>query len=63
MFPHPVLHSRYGFNSHGLMVVEHRLRARQQKQARLTEGNVGHSGGCWKEMWEKHLDVPVKSSL
>lgn len=32
---------RYGFNSHGLSVVEHRLRARQQKQAKLTEGKVG----------------------
>ncbi|XP_059237818.1 dihydroorotate dehydrogenase (quinone), mitochondrial isoform X1 [Mustela nigripes] len=29
--------NRYGFNSHGLSVVEHRLRARQEKQARLTE--------------------------
>ncbi|XP_037864239.2 dihydroorotate dehydrogenase (quinone), mitochondrial isoform X1 [Chlorocebus sabaeus] len=29
--------NRYGFNSHGLSVVEHRLRARQQKQAKLTE--------------------------
>ncbi|XP_027474789.2 dihydroorotate dehydrogenase (quinone), mitochondrial isoform X3 [Zalophus californianus] len=29
--------NRYGFNSHGLLVVEHRLRARQEKQARLTE--------------------------
>ncbi|XP_048966680.1 dihydroorotate dehydrogenase (quinone), mitochondrial isoform X2 [Canis lupus baileyi] len=28
---------RYGFNSHGLSVVEHRLLARQEKQARLTE--------------------------
>ncbi|XP_045842865.1 dihydroorotate dehydrogenase (quinone), mitochondrial [Meles meles] len=28
--------NRYGFNSHGLSVVEHRLRARQEKQARLT---------------------------
>lgn len=45
-FPHchpltPPLHcgfmcTRYGFNSHGLSVVEHRLRARQQKQAQLT---------------------------
>lgn len=32
---------RYGFNSHGLSVVEHRLLARQEKQARLTEGKVG----------------------
>ncbi|GAB5582437.1 dihydroorotate dehydrogenase (quinone) [Prionailurus iriomotensis] len=30
----------YGFNSHGLSVVEHRLRARQEKQARLTEGGL-----------------------
>nr|XP_055162643.1 dihydroorotate dehydrogenase (quinone), mitochondrial isoform X1 [Nyctereutes procyonoides] len=29
--------NRYGFNSHGLSVVEHRLRTRQEKQARLTE--------------------------
>uniref|UniRef100_A0A8I3MWX2 Dihydroorotate dehydrogenase (quinone), mitochondrial n=3 Tax=Canis lupus TaxID=9612 RepID=A0A8I3MWX2_CANLF len=29
--------NRYGFNSHGLSVVEHRLLARQEKQARLTE--------------------------
>ncbi|XP_072587695.1 dihydroorotate dehydrogenase (quinone), mitochondrial isoform X3 [Vulpes vulpes] len=29
--------NRYGFNSHGFSVVEHRLRARQEKQARLTE--------------------------
>ncbi|XP_057609706.1 dihydroorotate dehydrogenase (quinone), mitochondrial [Chionomys nivalis] len=28
--------NRYGFNSHGLSVVEHRLRARQQKQTKLT---------------------------
>ncbi|KAM7332444.1 hypothetical protein ACRRTK_009152 [Alexandromys fortis] len=28
--------NRYGFNSHGLSVVEHRLRARQQKQIKLT---------------------------
>lgn len=28
--------NRYGFNSHGLSVVEQRLRARQQKQAQLT---------------------------
>uniref|UniRef100_A0A3Q2GS04 Dihydroorotate dehydrogenase (quinone), mitochondrial n=1 Tax=Equus caballus TaxID=9796 RepID=A0A3Q2GS04_HORSE len=32
--------NRYGFNSHGLSVVEHRLRARQQKQARLTEDGL-----------------------
>ncbi|XP_060041202.1 dihydroorotate dehydrogenase (quinone), mitochondrial isoform X2 [Erinaceus europaeus] len=32
--------NRYGFNSHGLSVVEQRLRARQQKQARLTEGGL-----------------------
>ncbi|XP_030685622.1 dihydroorotate dehydrogenase (quinone), mitochondrial isoform X2 [Nomascus leucogenys] len=32
--------NRYGFNSHGLSVVEHRLRARQQKQAKLTEGGL-----------------------
>ncbi|XP_019512288.1 PREDICTED: dihydroorotate dehydrogenase (quinone), mitochondrial isoform X3 [Hipposideros armiger] len=31
---------RYGFNSHGLSVVEHRLRARQQMQARLTEDGL-----------------------
>ncbi|CAO2609904.1 Dihydroorotate dehydrogenase (quinone), mitochondrial [Lemmus lemmus] len=30
--------NRYGFNSHGLSVVEHRLRARQQKQTKLTAG-------------------------
>ncbi|XP_064436932.1 dihydroorotate dehydrogenase (quinone), mitochondrial isoform X2 [Mirounga angustirostris] len=35
--PYPLLCYRYGFNSHGLSVVEHRLRARQEKQARLTE--------------------------
>ncbi|XP_069882305.1 dihydroorotate dehydrogenase (quinone), mitochondrial isoform X2 [Dipodomys merriami] len=29
--------NRYGFNSHGLSAVEHRLRARQQKQTKLTE--------------------------
>uniref|UniRef100_U6CXF3 Dihydroorotate dehydrogenase (quinone), mitochondrial n=1 Tax=Neovison vison TaxID=452646 RepID=U6CXF3_NEOVI len=29
--------NRYGFNSHGLSAVEHRLRARKEKQARLTE--------------------------
>ncbi|XP_040593069.1 dihydroorotate dehydrogenase (quinone), mitochondrial isoform X2 [Mesocricetus auratus] len=28
--------NRYGFNSHGLSAVEHRLRARQQKQTKLT---------------------------
>ncbi|KAL1784320.1 dihydroorotate dehydrogenase (quinone), mitochondrial [Sigmodon hispidus] len=28
--------NRYGFNSHGFSVVEHRLRARQQKQTKLT---------------------------
>lgn len=39
--PHLLLCYRYGFNSHGLSVVEHRLRARQQMQARLTEGKVG----------------------
>ncbi|CAO2609898.1 Dihydroorotate dehydrogenase (quinone), mitochondrial, partial [Lemmus lemmus] len=34
--------NRYGFNSHGLSVVEHRLRARQQKQTKLTAGiNLG----------------------
>ncbi|KAK2085399.1 hypothetical protein P7K49_036699 [Saguinus oedipus] len=33
--------NRYGFNSHGLSVVEQRLRAREQKQAKLTEGKVG----------------------
>ncbi|KAM8775827.1 dihydroorotate dehydrogenase (quinone), mitochondrial [Rhynchonycteris naso] len=32
--------NRYGFNSHGLSAVEHRLRARQQTQARLTEGGL-----------------------
>ncbi|XP_007113589.2 dihydroorotate dehydrogenase (quinone), mitochondrial isoform X2 [Physeter macrocephalus] len=32
--------NRYGFNSHGLSVVEHRLRARQQTQARLTEDGL-----------------------
>ncbi|XP_074170743.1 dihydroorotate dehydrogenase (quinone), mitochondrial isoform X2 [Rhinolophus sinicus] len=32
--------NRYGFNSHGFSVVEHRLRARQQMQARLTEGGL-----------------------
>ncbi|CAO2609902.1 Dihydroorotate dehydrogenase (quinone), mitochondrial [Lemmus lemmus] len=32
--------NRYGFNSHGLSVVEHRLRARQQKQTKLTAGKV-----------------------
>ncbi|XP_008586205.1 PREDICTED: dihydroorotate dehydrogenase (quinone), mitochondrial isoform X2 [Galeopterus variegatus] len=32
--------NRYGFNSHGLSVVEHRLRARQQKQTKLTEGGL-----------------------
>ncbi|XP_037371939.2 dihydroorotate dehydrogenase (quinone), mitochondrial isoform X1 [Talpa occidentalis] len=32
--------NRYGFNSHGLSVVEHRLRARQQKQTRLTEDGL-----------------------
>ncbi|XP_004704630.1 dihydroorotate dehydrogenase (quinone), mitochondrial [Echinops telfairi] len=29
--------NRYGFNSHGVSVVEHRLRARQHKQTKLTE--------------------------
>ncbi|XP_004584054.2 dihydroorotate dehydrogenase (quinone), mitochondrial [Ochotona princeps] len=29
--------NRYGFNSHGLSVVEHRLQARRQVQAKLTE--------------------------
>lgn len=55
--PHPFVCCRYGFNSHGLSVVEHRLRARQQKQARLTEGKVGVRETalliCWKETWEK----------
>uniref|UniRef100_G1SWF3 Dihydroorotate dehydrogenase (quinone), mitochondrial n=1 Tax=Oryctolagus cuniculus TaxID=9986 RepID=G1SWF3_RABIT len=32
--------NRYGFNSHGLSVVEHRLRARQQVQAKLTEDGL-----------------------
>ncbi|XP_049643391.1 dihydroorotate dehydrogenase (quinone), mitochondrial [Suncus etruscus] len=32
--------NRYGFNSHGLTVVERRLHARQQKQARLTEDGM-----------------------
>ncbi|XP_007477438.1 dihydroorotate dehydrogenase (quinone), mitochondrial isoform X1 [Monodelphis domestica] len=32
--------NRYGFNSHGLSAVEHRLRARQQKQAKLTEDGM-----------------------
>ncbi|XP_066204859.1 dihydroorotate dehydrogenase (quinone), mitochondrial isoform X1 [Saccopteryx leptura] len=32
--------NRYGFNSHGLSAVEHRLRARQQTQARLTAGGL-----------------------
>ncbi|XP_055992599.1 dihydroorotate dehydrogenase (quinone), mitochondrial [Sorex fumeus] len=32
--------NRYGFNSHGLEVVERRLRARQQQQARLTEDGL-----------------------
>ncbi|XP_051830650.1 dihydroorotate dehydrogenase (quinone), mitochondrial isoform X2 [Antechinus flavipes] len=32
--------NRYGFNSHGLSVVEHRLRARQEKQAKLTEDGM-----------------------
>ncbi|XP_036689941.1 dihydroorotate dehydrogenase (quinone), mitochondrial isoform X2 [Balaenoptera musculus] len=32
--------NRYGFNSHGLSVVEHRLRARQQTQASLTEDGL-----------------------
>ncbi|XP_075393174.1 dihydroorotate dehydrogenase (quinone), mitochondrial [Tenrec ecaudatus] len=29
--------NRYGFNSHGVSVVEHRLRARQHQQTKLTE--------------------------
>ncbi|KAM9067155.1 LOW QUALITY PROTEIN: dihydroorotate dehydrogenase (quinone), mitochondrial [Sarcophilus harrisii] len=32
--------NRYGFNSHGLSVVEHRLRARQEKQSKLTEDGM-----------------------
>ncbi|XP_047384446.1 dihydroorotate dehydrogenase (quinone), mitochondrial isoform X2 [Sciurus carolinensis] len=32
--------NRYGFNSHGLSVVERRLRARQQKQTKLTEDGL-----------------------
>ncbi|XP_012585875.1 PREDICTED: dihydroorotate dehydrogenase (quinone), mitochondrial isoform X2 [Condylura cristata] len=32
--------NRYGFNSHGLSVVEHRLRARQQMQTKLTEDGL-----------------------
>ncbi|XP_012515923.1 PREDICTED: dihydroorotate dehydrogenase (quinone), mitochondrial isoform X2 [Propithecus coquereli] len=32
--------NRYGFNSQGLSAVEHRLRARQQKQAKLTEDGL-----------------------
>uniref|UniRef100_A0A8D2HTZ2 Dihydroorotate dehydrogenase (quinone), mitochondrial n=1 Tax=Urocitellus parryii TaxID=9999 RepID=A0A8D2HTZ2_UROPR len=32
--------NRYGFNSHGLSAVEHRLRARQQKQTKLTEDGL-----------------------
>ncbi|XP_053462215.1 dihydroorotate dehydrogenase (quinone), mitochondrial isoform X2 [Nycticebus coucang] len=32
--------NRYGFNSHGHSAVEHRLRARRQKQARLTEDGL-----------------------
>ncbi|KAM9192226.1 dihydroorotate dehydrogenase (quinone), mitochondrial isoform 2-T2 [Dugong dugon] len=31
---------RYGFNSHGFSVVEHRLRARQQKQTKLSEDGL-----------------------
>ncbi|XP_019835584.2 dihydroorotate dehydrogenase (quinone), mitochondrial isoform X2 [Bos indicus] len=42
--------NRYGFNSHGLSVVEHRLRARQQTQARLTEGITN----CFQH-WESIL--------
>ncbi|XP_023369849.1 dihydroorotate dehydrogenase (quinone), mitochondrial isoform X1 [Otolemur garnettii] len=32
--------NRYGFNSHGHSAVEHRLQARRQKQARLTEDGL-----------------------
>ncbi|XP_023597640.1 dihydroorotate dehydrogenase (quinone), mitochondrial isoform X3 [Trichechus manatus latirostris] len=32
--------NRYGFNSHGFSVVEHRLRARQQKQTKLSEAGL-----------------------
>ncbi|XP_074142182.1 dihydroorotate dehydrogenase (quinone), mitochondrial isoform X1 [Sminthopsis crassicaudata] len=32
--------NRYGFNSEGLSVVEHRLRARQQKQTKLTKDGM-----------------------
>ncbi|XP_006860259.1 PREDICTED: dihydroorotate dehydrogenase (quinone), mitochondrial [Chrysochloris asiatica] len=32
--------NRYGFNSHGFSVVEHRLRARQQKQTQLSEDGL-----------------------
>lgn len=31
---------RYGFNSHGHAVVEHRLRARQETQRQLSSGEV-----------------------
>ncbi|XP_054566290.1 dihydroorotate dehydrogenase (quinone), mitochondrial isoform X3 [Eptesicus fuscus] len=47
--------NRYGFNSHGLSVVEHRLRARQQTQARLTE--VGHR---WFDCDEHHSESPCQ---
>lgn len=52
---------RYGFNSHGLSVVEHRLRARQQTQARLTEGKVGLPERGFLHLlegnlWEKHQE-------
>ncbi|XP_036202145.1 dihydroorotate dehydrogenase (quinone), mitochondrial isoform X3 [Myotis myotis] len=49
--------NRYGFNSHGLSVVEHRLRARQQTQARLTE--VGHR---WADCDEHHSESPCQPS-
>lgn len=59
MSPPRVLRCRYGFNSHGLAVVERRLRTRQQQQARLTEGKAAAAEAlfiCWLELWAKHLE-------
>ncbi|CAO2609897.1 Dihydroorotate dehydrogenase (quinone), mitochondrial, partial [Lemmus lemmus] len=47
--------NRYGFNSHGLSVVEHRLRARQQKQTKLTAGKVRSWEGLSSSITEKYM--------
>lgn len=47
--------TRYGFNSHGLSVVEHRLRARQQKQSKLTAGKARCCGKAFLPPFERNM--------